>query len=108
MPSSIFLLRITPSKASALPVNAVELYDHQLLNIIHVGNDRKISFIAIDESSICEAFESFFRSLNASEYYCGTETQEQMISKVIRLLKENIRNSFFPPHTHTVNNKNAA
>lgn len=85
----------------------MELYDHQLLNIIHVGNDRKISFIAIDESSICEAFESFFHSLNASEYYCGTETQEQMISKEIRLLKENTRNSF-PPPTHTVNNKNAA
>ena len=76
----------------------MELYNHRILHIIHVGENLEISFIAIRESSICEAFETFFQSLNASEYHYEKEIQDHLIHKTIRELERNSKNSFFP-HT---------
>ena len=76
----------------------MELYNHRILHIIHVGENLEISFIAIRESSICEAFETFFQSLNASEYHYVKVIQDHLFHKTIRELERNSKNSFFP-HT---------
>ena len=83
----------------------IELYDHQLLHIIHVSRNKEISFISIRESSICEAFEEFFRSLNNSEYYCEKDDQKKSLLKMIHSLERNVKNRITPPqHTSVIKN----
>ena len=76
----------------------LELYDNCLLHIIHINEKQEISFIAIQESSICEAFYSFFRSLNTTEYSLANEEQRLIISNEIRKLETAVsKNHSTPP-----------
>ena len=77
----------------------MELYDNCLLHIIHINEKQDISFIAIQESSICEAFYSFFRSLNTTEYSIAKEDQKVIISKEIRKLENEFSKNRFTPQT---------
>ena len=76
----------------------MELYDNCLLHIIHINENQEISFIAIQESSICEAFYTFFRSLNTTEYSLSQDEQRIIISREIRKLEGSVsQNRFTPP-----------
>lgn len=79
----------------------LELYDHHLLHIIHVGKDGRLSFIAIHENSICEAFKSFFLSLPGSEYDYGKEKQKSFLQESICGIEALSRNHpDTPPDQH--------
>lgn len=64
-----------------------------------LNEKHEISFIAIQESSICEAFYSFFHSLNTTDYSLAKEEQRLIISNEIRKLETAVSQNRFAPQT---------
>ena len=59
----------------------IELRDRSELNIIHIVDQKNISFITILESSICDAFAEFFELLTDSEYVFPDEQFKDILKK---------------------------
>ena len=71
----------------SLPENLYfELQGTHILQIIRIDNIRKIDFITVEESSICEAFYQFLHSLPASKYVYSSEDMSKIISQAIHKL----------------------
>lgn len=66
----------------------IELRNQHSLFLINLADKANISFIIIQESSICNAFSEFFQSLADSEYITQENQTRSLIHKYIRQLKQ--------------------
>ena len=66
----------------------IELRNNHSLFLINLADKTNISFIIIQESSICNAFSEFFRSLTDSEFITPENQTRTLIQKYIEQLKQ--------------------
>ena len=66
----------------------IELRNNHSLYLINLADKANISFIIIQESSICNAFSEFFQLLADSEYITPENQTRTLIQKYIRQLKQ--------------------
>ena len=66
----------------------IELRNNHSLFLINLADKANISFIIIQESSICNAFSEFFHLLADSEYITPENQTRTLIQKYIRQLKQ--------------------
>ena len=66
----------------------IELRNNHSLFLINLADKTNISFIIIQESSICNAFSEFFQLLADSEYITPENQTRTLIQKYIRQLKQ--------------------
>lgn len=66
----------------------IELRNNHSLFLINLADKANISFIIIQESSICNAFSEFFQLLADSEYITPENQTRTLIQKYIRQLKQ--------------------
>lgn len=80
----------------------IELRDRHVLHFIHLNDKNDISFVTIQESSICDAFAEFFEILAESEYVFPDDQFRVMLHKQLAKLEhQNISDSpVLPPPTN--------
>ncbi len=66
----------------------IELRNNHSLFLINLADKTNISFIIIQESSICNAFSEFFQSLSDSEYITPEKQTRTLIQKYIEQLEQ--------------------
>ena len=66
----------------------IELRNNHSLFLINLADKANISFIIIQESSICNAFSEFFQLLADSEYITPENQTRTLIQKYIQQLKQ--------------------
>lgn len=66
----------------------IELRNNHSLFLINLADKANISFIIIQESSICDAFSEFFQLLADSEYITPENQTRTLIQKYIQQLKQ--------------------
>ena len=66
----------------------IELRNNHSLFLINLADKTNISFIIIQESSICNAFSEFFQLLADSEYITPENQTRTLIQKYIQQLKQ--------------------
>lgn len=59
----------------------IELRDRRILHLIHITAKNDISFVTIQESSICDAFADFFETLAESEYVFSDSQFKSILCK---------------------------
>lgn len=84
--------------AFSLPKNLFfELHDTQVLKVGRIENLKVIDFMIINESSICEAFYLFLKSLSSSSYIYTPEETKTYFSKKISELELSEKTLLPPP-----------
>lgn len=68
-----------------LPANVtLELHGRKRVLFVKTDDEERFSFLVIEESSICEAFEDFAVSLAETEEVCTLEEQREFVEALLR------------------------
>ncbi len=77
----------------------IELRDRRILHLIHITAKNDISFVTIQESSICDAFAEFFELLAESEYVFSDEQFKAILHKLLNKVEKVSDSPVLPPPT---------
>lgn len=75
----------------------IELRDRRILHLIHITAKNDISFVTIQESSICDAFAEFFELLAESEYVFSDEQFKTILHKLLNKAEKASDSPVLPP-----------